>query len=150
MKTIIALLIALAACAQTKPDPQLTPGVADPAVTQATLGQTVCAPGYTLKVRDVPEGIKRAVALEYGLKLPLKPGAFEVDHWIPLEIGGDNDIRNLWPQPALPIPGFRQKDRVETYLKRQVCSGAMTLRQAQEDIPDWVEIWKQLEVGKLK
>jgi hypothetical protein len=25
--------------------------------------------------------------------------AYELDHLIPLELGGSNDLRNLWPQP---------------------------------------------------
>ncbi len=136
------------ASAQTKPNPKLTPGVLDPAVTQSTTQSTICNSGYTQTVRDVPDSMKHAVATEYGLKWPLKPGAFEIDHWIPLEVGGANDIRNLWPQPAVPVPGFHQKDVVETYLKRQVCAGAMTLKQAQDEILEWVAVWRKLETAK--
>ena len=53
------------------------------------------------------------VYAEYGVIYPQAPGAFEVDHFIPLEIGGSNDLTNLWPEPAAPTPGFHQKDQFE-------------------------------------
>jgi 5-methylcytosine-specific restriction endonuclease McrA len=34
------------------------------------------------------------------LGYPQQHGAFEVDHLIPLELGGDNVIANLWPEAA--------------------------------------------------
>ena len=45
-----------------------------------------------------------------------------------------NDIANLWPEAASPTPGFHQKDEVENYLHDQVCSGAMSLKDAQTEI----------------
>src|ERR1019366_5961663 len=59
-------------------------------------------------------------------RVPQATGAVEGDHLVPLELGGDNVIANLWPEPAEPHPGFHEKDRVENYLHRQVCSGAMS------------------------
>ena len=65
---------------------------------------------------------------------------------IPLELGGDNVIANLWPEAAEPRPGFHQKDKVENYLHRQVCAGAMSLTDAQRGIAtDWIAVWKQIE-----
>ena len=64
----------------------------------------------------------------------------------PLELGGDNVIANLWPEPADPRPGFHEKDFVENYLHRQVCSGAMSLADAQREIAsDWLAVWRQIE-----
>jgi hypothetical protein len=51
-------------------------------------------------------------------------GDYEVDHLLPLEVGGSNDIKNRWPQPTekLGVPmGAHAKDRLENYLHRQVC-----------------------------
>ena len=71
---------------------------------------------------------------------------FEVDHLIPLELGGDNSIANLWPEAAEPTPGFHEKDRVENYLHRRVCEGAMSLADAQRQVAtDWVRVWRQME-----
>jgi hypothetical protein len=82
-----------------------------------------------------------------GISYPQPRGAYEVDHLIPLELGGDNTIANLWPEAADPVPGFHEKDKVENYLHRQVCSGAMGLTDAQRQIAsDWLKVWKQIEV----
>ena len=48
-----------------------------------------------------------------GMSYPQALGAYEVDHFIPLEIGGSNDLTNLWLEPASPTPGFHQKDQFE-------------------------------------
>jgi hypothetical protein len=55
----------------------------------------------------------------------------EVDHLILLELGGSNEIKNLWPEPDDPRPGWDDKDELENELHRPVCSGEMTLADAQ-------------------
>jgi hypothetical protein len=69
--------------------------------------------------------------------------AYELDHLIPLELGGCPDCQeNLWLEPYDPRPGARQKDRVENFLHREVCSGAMPLEDAQKAIAsDWYKIY---------
>jgi hypothetical protein len=57
----------------------------------------VCVPGYAKKVRAVPAWLKRQAYAEYGIT-EYKTGDYEVDHLIPLSLGGSNSIRNLWPQ----------------------------------------------------
>ncbi len=86
--------------------------------------------------------MKRDSMAEYGAKG--KPGAYEYDHLISLQLGGDpSDPRNLWPEPY-DVRGdnddldARDKDVVETKLKRLVCAGQMKLREAQRIIAtDW-------------
>jgi hypothetical protein len=105
----------------------------------------VCLHSTQERRRVSPEAHRQAFA-EYGLSYPQPRGSFEVDHLIPLELGGDNTIANLWPEAAEPVPGFHEKDRVENYLHRQVCSGAMGLADAQRDIArDWLKVWKRIE-----
>jgi hypothetical protein len=116
-----------------QPDPACTPGETLP-VTK----EDVCQKGYAGQVRSVSPATKNAVYVEYGITSRGR-GEYEVDHLISLELGGSNSIRNLWPQPAAPTPGFHQKDRVENYLHQQVCSGALSLREAQQLI---VTQWK--------
>jgi hypothetical protein len=122
-----------------EPDPSCTPGAVFPEVTVAQ----ICVPGYSRSVRDVSVETKRQVYAEYGLSYPQAPGAYEVDHLVSLELGGSNDIANLWPESAQPAPGFHQKDGLEDWLHDEVCSGALTLATAQQEIAtDWLAAWQ--------
>jgi hypothetical protein len=95
--------------------------------------------------RHVDASVHQEAFTEYGYTFPQARGAFEVDHLIPLELGGDNVIESLWAQPATPKPGFHEKDHVEDFLHKQVCSGAMTLEEAQKAIAtDWLSVWKMM------
>jgi len=122
------------------PDSKTTPG---DTVTADT--QTVCVPGYARRERNVSVALKRQVYALYGVHPSTQTrngkrvrGCCEVDHLISLELGGSNDIKNLWPEPYLPRPGARQKDVLENWLHKQVCSGKMPLADAQRAIStDW-------------
>ncbi len=62
-----------------------------------------------------------------------------------LELGGSNDISNLWPEPANPQPGFHEKDKIENYLHAQVCSGAISLQEAQREIAtNWYAVYQRM------
>lgn len=122
------------------PDPKATPG---DTVTEDA--QTVCIPGYARTERNVSAVLKRQVYALYGVRPSIQTRngkrlwvCCEVDHLISLELGGSNDIENLWPEPYLPRPGARQKDVLENWLHKQVCSGKMPLADAQRAIStDW-------------
>ncbi len=117
------------------PDLACTPGAIFPDATT----DKICVSGYSSSVRDVPPDEKDQVYAEYGITSH-QPGQYEVDHLVSLELGGSNDISNLWPEPADPRPGFHEKDKVENYLHDQVCSGAMPLQQAQVQIAtNWMQ-----------
>lgn len=107
--------------------------------------------GWTSTVRDVPDSIKKQVVVEYQ-KHPGWPGKdVEIDHFISLELGGSNDIKNLWPEPYTYMVngknmGARQKDVVENYLHREVKAGRMTLARARQDITtDWVRVYQSIK-----
>ncbi len=119
------------------PNRALTPGGV-----LTTDSAVVCKYGYAASVRNVPVKEKAAVYEEYGLTYPQAPGGYEVDHFIALELGGSNDLQNLWPEPAEPRPGFHEKDEIENYLHTQVCSGRMSLLNAQHEIvSDWYAVY---------
>jgi hypothetical protein len=121
------------------PNPLLTPGAV-----LTTDAPTICAPGYASGVRDVSTATKEQVYSEYGVSYPQPPGAYEVDHFIPLEIGGSNDIENLWLEPATPAPGFHQKDQFENFEHRQLCDGAISVAAAQSRMAsDWYLYWEE-------
>jgi hypothetical protein len=113
------------------PDRSCTPGAIDPAVTQANIGSTICRAGYTDTVRP-PEA--QTAAFKWNAAEPAygqHDVSGELDHLIPLELGGDNDAANLWVE-AGPIPN--PKDAVENALNQAVCNGQITLRTAQREI----------------
>lgn len=119
------------------PDHACTPGAVFPHVTK----DQVCTKGYSSSVRNVTIATKKQVYDDYGITHHTA-GAYEVDHYISLELGGSNEVANLWPEAANPIPGFHQKDAVENYLHDHVCKGDITLQQAQEAIAtDWVSLY---------
>ena len=140
MRHILALLILLACTAGSlasspiRPDPRLTPGVGLPGITVTQIRQS----GWAKRHRDVPEKEKRRVYTEYGIAHHA-PRAFEVDHLIPLELGGSNDIRNLWPESYTGPWNAHIKDKLEDRLHALVCAGRLSLTVAQHAIAtDWI------------
>lgn len=107
-----------------------TPGVLNTAVTQPTIRATICRRGWTGTIRPptaYTNALKDRQLREYGLRGP--PSAFQEDHMISLELGGDPvDPRNLWPEP---YPRAAEVDRLENDLNRRVCAGELTLADAQ-------------------
>jgi hypothetical protein len=125
------------------PDSKCTSGVADAAVTQANIQQTICTSDYAKQIRDkfapgsYTDALKRQQIREYGYT-NTTVADYEEDHLISLELGGHpNDPRNLWPEfPHTP----NDKDKVENELHRKVCAGQMTLQEAQRIIStDWTK-----------
>jgi hypothetical protein len=110
----------------------LTPGAV-----LTTRASIVCVPGYSSRVRDVPESVKEQAYERYDVAHV--PYAHEVDHLVSLELGGSNDITNLWPEPYAGRWGAGTKDVLENALHGLVCSGDLSLRHAQRmEVSDWV------------
>ena len=107
-----------------------TPGVLNPDVTQASIATTICTHGWTRTIRpstSYTNELKRRQMREYGVGGALDD--YQEDHLISLELGGHpTDPRNLWPEP---YPRASAVDRIENDLNAQVCSGALSLAQAQ-------------------
>jgi hypothetical protein len=123
-------------------DVKHTPGAVDETLTKAKL----CDKSFhTSTMRNVPLSEKRASCSAYGISDGCPGKGFELDHLISIELGGSNDIANLWPQPvdAPGVIGFHVKDVVENRAHAAVCSGSITLKQAQDGIStDWYKFGK--------
>jgi len=108
----------------------LTPGVLNPDVGQANIVATICRRGWTRTIRppvSYTNALKTKGLHQYGLRGP--PSSFQEDHLISLELGGDPvDPRNLWPEP---YPRASAVDRIENELNHLVCTGRLTLADAQ-------------------
>lgn len=133
------------------PDPDCTPGVTNPAVTQSTIGSTICVSGWTKTIRpstSYTDDLKRRQIAQYGYA-NTNPADYEEDHLISLQLGGHpDDPRNLWPESRLGSPNAVNKDKVENYLKAQVCSGEMTLAEVQKGIAtDWTQYLSAVAVS---
>lgn len=125
------------------PDSACTPGAIFPQATQ----EKICVPGYARSVRDVPQSLKDKVYEEYTIRSQAT-GQYEVDHLVSLQLGGSNDSANLWPEAASPKPGFHEKDSVENYLHAQVCSGAISLQEAQIEIAtNWLGVYNRISTN---
>ncbi len=128
------------------PDHECSPGAI---FTDATV-EKICVPGYTKRVRNVPTSLRKKVFAEYGIALPVPFGSYENDHIIALELGGSNDIANLFPELASPAPGFHEKDVVENYLHQEVCEGRVALSVAQKQIStDWLAVYDNLSPEEI-
>src|SRR3989344_3602794 len=128
------------------PEPACTPG----AIFADVTAEQTCVSGYTKTVRSVSTSLKKKVYKSYGIAYPPPFGTYEADHFIPLTLGGSNDIANLFPESADPRPGFKEKDLVENYLHQQVCAGKIGLSAAQRAIAtDWVAFYNSISPTDL-
>ena len=112
-------------------DPVRTPGVLNPDVTQANIRSTICRHGWTDTIRP-PTSYTNALKAKQ-MRRYREPGSlsdYQEDHLISLELGGSpTDPRNLWPEP---YPRASEVDQIENALNDQVCSGQLTLAEAQQ------------------
>jgi hypothetical protein len=130
------------------PDPHCTPGGINPSVSISVLKNanwtTRCARNCWTSEAD-----KHFSYRWYGIRKPSvnsdENQICELDHLVPLELGGSDALANIWPQcgpgsMVLTQPYFRVKDQVERYLATEVRSGRMDLAVAQRKIAeDWTQ-----------
>lgn len=148
----VAQRTTLSACVSVdgKADKRCTPGVLNPAVTQATIAATICTPGWAERVRPpttYTTPLKVYQMHLYGLYDGADPPPPELveeyreDHLVALELGGATRAPlNLWPQPKGPAIA---KNNHAARLKVEVCAGRMRLIDAQAEL---VTTWTQIPV----
>lgn len=120
----------------------------DARVTQSTIVDTICVPGYADRVLPSFEmqmhqkdrllkqrGVDASFGAEYAL-----------DHRMPVILGGSpNSPANLDLRRWEGRAGQRRKERLAVYLKRCVCTGDITLKAAQSAITaDWPNLYPNL------
>jgi hypothetical protein len=95
-----------------------------------TAPSNICTPGaFVRKTKadvcdgqtarpSLPAAERRAILTNYGV--PTFNGtAGEIDHRVPLVLGGVTNRRNLWPE--VEVNGQNPKDRLEAVILRRVC-----------------------------
>lgn len=98
--------------------PRLTPGL----VLTTDLAK-ICTSGYSRTVRSVDAAEKAQVAAAY--TFTGASSSVEYDHLISLELGGSNDLTNLWPEP---IADAHVKDGLVAHLRSEVCAPSCAAR----------------------
>lgn len=121
--------------ARVEPDYSFTPGhlctPSDPNFQEYRYDEHIpyCA-------RVVTHAMKAEIAAHYGVPETDWSG-YEFDHLIPLAIGGDSSIDNLWPQPHGDPDGSQGKDRLEQQLYLQMKAGSLKQAEAVRQIYAW-------------
>jgi hypothetical protein len=121
------------------PEARLTPGATRPATRE-----DVCRSEPYQSARLIPASVRQKVFKSYGLP-NARPDAYEVDYLITPELGGSDDIRNLWPEPySSTVWNAHVKDALEDRLHEMVCDGTLDLGTAQHDIAsNWIAAYKK-------
>jgi hypothetical protein len=124
------------------PDRQCSPGAFYSKLTKPV----ICGKSFrTATVRFVPQSVKSAVERAYGLPARAYGSTLEIDHIVSLELGGSNEIANLYPERALAHPGYHVKDVLENKLHALVCAGSMTLASARRGIAtNWQALYEKV------
>jgi hypothetical protein len=122
------------------PDPTLTPGAV-----RTTDAALICSTD-TRELRHWSRKRDDRIMREYGLAPGPHPD-FEVDHLIPLCLGGADDDRNLWPEPRRsiePVWSAERKDELEARMCSLVCAGQIDAAEAQKEISDdWTDAYRK-------
>lgn len=135
---ITACAVALPAIASA----QLPNSFATPGATTRAGAKEICAAGYEASVKPVSSWQKNSALEKYGIR----PESFtgELDHLVPVSLGGSNEPENLWPIHAAGDMTPAAKARLAEKLKTMVCDGKMSLKDAQNAFKkDWTKAYKQ-------
>src|SRR5262249_2739248 len=100
---------------------------------------------HTGAIRNVPQSEKFRVEREYGMSAAYYGRSIEIDHIVPLELGGSNAISNLFPEPGSGHANYHVKDEVEDRAKAMVCDGHLSLRGARRGFArNWEALYRHL------
>lgn len=96
------------------PDRRCSPGAYYARLTKPV----ICSSSFrTGTIRDVPQAEKFSVEREYGMAASYYGFSIEIDHIVPLELGGSNAIANLFPEPGSGRASYHYKDEAENRAK---------------------------------
>jgi hypothetical protein len=108
--------------------------------------RVICGPRFrTGAIRNVPQTEKFQVEREYGMAATYYGRTIEIDHIVPLELGGSNAIANLFPEPGSGAANYHVKDTLENRAKADVCDGRLSLRTARRGFArNWEALYRRL------
>lgn len=151
IQIVAALLLAICFSASAIPDdvPDLTktPG----AVRQGLTKETICTTKWGKDARHVSTAMKKQAFENYGYSgyddphcVPAGKRTCEIDHLISRELGGADEVSNLWPQAYGTRPwNAVLKDTLENRLHKEMCAGRISLKQARNMlVNDWRKAYR--------
>ncbi len=110
-----------------------------------TTGVICSSSFHTGAIRNVPQSEKFRVEREYGMAATYYGRTIEIDHIVPLELGGSNAIANLFPEPGSGHANYHVKDAAENRAKADVCDGTLSLRAARRGFArNWEALYRRL------
>jgi len=145
---LLGLLLAGLAWADDIPNLQITPGAVRAGLSKAK----ICSIKWGKDERHVTAAMKRQVFAAYGYSgyddprcVPAGKRTCEIDHLISRELGGADEVSNLWPQAYGTSPwNAVKKDTLENRLHKEMCAGKITLKAARDMlVTDWREGYRK-------
>ncbi len=145
---LLALVVAGLALADDTPNLQLTPG----AIRIGLSEPEICSVKWSKDKRHVTQSMKQQVFALYGYSgnddprcVPAGKRRCEIDHLISRELGGADEVKNLWPEAYGTSPwNAVLKDKLENRLHKEMCAGRITLKAAREMlVNDWRNAYRK-------
>ncbi len=135
---LAASVMALPAMAAAQlPNNYYTPGKAE----KVDVKQ-LCAATFESSAKPVADWQKNSALERYGVRPENFSG--ELEHLVPVSLGGTNDPDNLYPFHAQGEYTAEAKQRLAQKLHELVCDGKLSLKQAQDVFKkDWTKGYKQ-------
>ena len=106
----------------------------------------ICTADFEASVKPIAKWQRDQALERYGKRPEDFTG--ELDHLIPIALGGTNDPDNVWPMPPSKTMGPEQKKALDLKLHQLVCDKTLKLKDAQDAIKkDWVKAYAQYVQG---
>lgn len=143
----LTIVLSSVAFADEVPNLLVTPGSVRSELTK----EQICTIQWGKDVRHVTESMKKDVFQLYAYSgnddarcVGTGSRRCEIDHLISRELGGADEVSNLWPQAYGTTPwNAVMKDRLENRLHKEMCAGTITLEQSRDSlVNDWREAYK--------
>ena len=118
------------------------PSYKTPGATAKVKMERLCAADFATSQKPVANWQRNEALERYGVRPEQFSG--ELDHLVPVALGGSNDPDNLWPFRGTGAFTFSAKQALGIKLHDMVCSGKMSLKDAQDAFrKDWTKAYQQ-------
>lgn len=119
------------------PFPDKTPG----ATSQAT-AQELCRHHTTVAHSTISPEMTGRIFASYGIERGRE--SYVIDWLVPEDLGGTNDLANLWPQLTVGPLNHGDKVKLDHQLHKLVCDGKVRLVTAQKALEDdWTAAYER-------